>query len=307
MYFPYLKGKLNEIAAIEELETILKRKQNVIPIFEIVSSIEKNSKKIKRLLSKEIPFIMIANPIDGKYKNDYTELLDVISDFKDYSNNFTIGINITSDLSSRELDSLLDHSNGHDIAFIHHEEFKDLDDIMEFNKTKQIVYNILEEGNVSKSYKNRIKELNNAVLLNDGFNKERRNADYPKNTFFSDDMFEYEDEDYIGISDFSIVGKEYISGGGPAHAVAIHLSELYNSSIRVNHFVSDDTNYAGNIDYKFFQALKKLIDYIKREDIVETEGIKDFIHYHETNHFPNLGPAKRSSIKHHIEMISSNI
>lgn len=307
MYFPYLRGKQNEIAAIEELQTIIERERNVIPIFEMVTSLDTNSKKLKRLLTKEIPFIIIVNPIVGEYKNNYNEILRTIYELEKTSDDFMVGINITSDLTNSDFKFLIEKLKPYEIALIHHQEFNDLDYILEINNSMNIGYNILAEKDLKKTYKNRIKDLNNSVLLDDGFNKEKRNADYPSNTFFSEDIFEYKNENYVGFSDFTTVGKEYSKGGGQPYAVAIHLSQLYCDCIRVNHFISDDVNYPGNAKYKFFQALNKLVDYINNQGIIETQGIKDFKFYYEKEHYPNLGPVKRSSIKHHIEMISSNI
>ena len=79
------------------------------------------------------------------------------------------------------------------------------------------------------------------VLLRDGFER-MRNADYVLVTPFSDLHATFGDEDMDGFGDFLIVGDEYRESGGPAYAVAIHLTFIdpdQDNAMQIYHFVSD--------------------------------------------------------------------
>lgn len=53
-----------------------------------------------------------------------------------------------------------------------------------------------------------------------------KNADYPPIEEFSDLHITFGEEGMDGFGDFLIVGDDYTEGGGPAYAVAIHLTFL---------------------------------------------------------------------------------
>ena len=84
-------------------------------------------------------------------------------------------------------------------------------------------------------------EQSTRILVRDGF-KRRRNADYPAMEEFSDLHVTYGDLGMAGFGDFLIVGDVYSEGGGPAYAVAIHLTFIdpdKDDVMYVYHFVSD--------------------------------------------------------------------
>ena len=79
------------------------------------------------------------------------------------------------------------------------------------------------------------------VLLKDGFQR-RRNRDYEPVEPFSDLHATFEDEGMDGFGDFLIVGDDYSEGGGPAYAVAIHLTFIdpeQDDSMQIYHFKSE--------------------------------------------------------------------
>ena len=63
------------------------------------------------------------------------------------------------------------------------------------------------------------------VLLDDKFEKQERNADYQDedDEFFSDDHLYYKEDGFVGFSDYSVVGNEYLEAGFAPYAVAIHI------------------------------------------------------------------------------------
>lgn len=127
---------------------------------------------------------------------------------------------------------------------------------------------------------------------------------------FSDLHVTYDDLGMNGFGDFLIVGDVYSEGGGPAYAVAIHLTFIdpdKDDVMYIYHFVSDTKDTPTDPAGKFGQALAKLIKTLDSgtSKLLETEAIKEFRGLHEKGHFPGLGYVKKLSMKHHIETLAA--
>ena len=147
------------------------------------------------------------------------------------------------------------------------------------------------------------------VLVRDGFRRQK-NADYPDYERFSDLHVTYQEEGMSGFGDFLIVGDEYSEGGGPAYAVAIHITYIdpdRDDVMYVNHYVSISNSTPTDPAGKFRQALDKLIDDLDSGDsnIFESEAIQEFRELHRDRHFPGLGYVKKLAMKHHIELLAN--
>ena len=156
------------------------------------------------------------------------------------------------------------------------------------------------------------------VVVEDGFDKKIKNADYPKVTSFSSAIGEYRSLGLVGFGDYTITGNLFSEGGGPAYVVALHLSEIVESrksifsprtQIIVNHFCSENNGSYADPAGKFFDALEKLIEFLEKENsnITETYALSEFKKLYESNHFPGLGAVKKLAVSHHIETISKYI
>ena len=146
------------------------------------------------------------------------------------------------------------------------------------------------------------------VLLRDGF-KRRRNADYEPVEPFSDLHVTYSDEGMNGFGDFLIVGDDFSEGGGPAYAVAIHLTFVdpdQDDAMMIYHFVSDRQNTPKDPAGKFAEALAKMMKKLNAPNskVLETEAVKEFREFHKAGHFPGLGYVKKLSMNHHIETLA---
>jgi hypothetical protein len=135
------------------------------------------------------------------------------------------------------------------------------------------------------------------------------NREYPDVEFFSDLHATYSDEGMDGFGDFLIVGNEYSETGGPAYAVAIHLTFIdsnKDNEMHIYHFKSlrqdDPKDPAG----KFAEALEKLVDAVQKDNtqISKTSAVEEFLRLHQKGHFPGLGYVKKLSMKHHIETLA---
>ena len=112
-----------------------------------------------------------------------------------------------------------------------------------------------------------------------------------------------------GFGDFLTVGDDYSEGGGPAYAVAIHLTFINpeeDDVMYIYHFVSDTKDTPTDPAGKFAQALAKLIKKLDSgaSHLADTSAIAEFRDLHTKKHFPGLGQVKKLSMIHHIETMA---
>jgi hypothetical protein len=150
------------------------------------------------------------------------------------------------------------------------------------------------------------------VLLRDGFERKTRNADYELIEPFSDLHATYKDEQMDGFGDFLIVGDGFIEGGGPAYAVAIHLTFIdpdLDYAMQIYHFLSIRQDTPKDPAGKFGEALAKMIETLNKDGpkVLETAAVQEFRALHKQGHFPGLGYVKKLSMNHHIETLANYI
>ena len=107
-----------------------------------------------------------------------------------------------------------------------------------------------------------------------------------------------------------MVGNDYSEGGGPAYAVAIHLTYIdpgKDDVMYVYHFLSTTNNTPTDPAGKFGQALERLIGKLDSgtSNLFEGSAIEEFRELHAKKHFPGLGYVKKLSMKHHIETLAN--
>jgi len=149
----------------------------------------------------------------------------------------------------------------------------------------------------------------NRILVKDGFER-MKNSAFPPLDNFSDLHATYTDFGMDGFGDFLTVGDFYSEGGGPAYAVAIHLTFVdatQDNTMRIYHFVSDSNDTPTDPAGKFAQALQKLIAALDTgtSGLLETSAITEFRELYERQHFPGLGHVKKLSMKHHMETLAA--
>ena len=79
-YFPFLRGKQNELIALRDVAADIVRNGNVIPILEPVNSNRTTLNSINRFIEESMRFLFICNPIHGNFSDDANRLVrEVIS------------------------------------------------------------------------------------------------------------------------------------------------------------------------------------------------------------------------------------
>lgn len=308
MYYPYFRGKQYELITIRENIRLLKA-ANFVPIIEPVKeSLGGLQKALLAIKEAEAETIVIVNPFYGDHSSNGDGIATLLKEeFSDYSK-ISRGILLTEDLTVEDAFKLYAEFEGQDLTFIHagFSEAKPLvetigDDI--FN-----IRHIFNDENCGKLYQKHFRKAKR-ILLRDGFER-RTNRNHPEVEFFSDLHATFDEEGMDGFGDFLIVGDDFSESGGPAYAVAIHLTFIdsdKDDEMHIHHFKSirqdDPKDPAG----KFAEALDKLFAEISRKEskILRTSAIDEFVDLHYRRHFPGLGYVKKLSMKHHIETLAN--
>lgn len=278
----------------------------MIPIIEPVKkNLAPLEKAIGSLAKENVPFILIVNPRHGDFKNDSLPLFSNLIDttLKDYED-FSLGYIVDAESTLINIKSFLDDNTNRNIALIHNG----------YPKAKELGQLVNQFDNISKHiflddqilYRRQFnKEGVQKVLIKDGF-KKSRNKDYPEVEPFSELHLTYDELGMNGFGDFLIVGDEYSESGGPAYAVAIHLTYLNEDEVMyIRHFVSDDNETPTDPAGKFSQALNKLVVRVEEDELIyKSDAYKQYKNFHDRGHFPGLGVVKKLSMQHHIETIA---
>lgn len=308
MYYPYFRGKQYELIAIRELSELMAN-AGIVPIIEPVrealGGLEKTLDSIRNAGGKAI---IVTNPQYGDFKVDNRDVVSLMNDKYRGDDGFRHGYLLQS--RTRGMDAVEALVGNEEIApaIIHagFTEGKMLADA--FSDELRDTFNIFVESHAKYLYQKHF-EGSTRILVRDGFNR-KKNADYPEIEQFSDLHAVFEDMHFDGYGDFLTVGDNFSEGGGPAYAVAIHLT--YIDSARDNemfiyHFISDSNDTPTDPAGKFAQALGKLIGRLDSGEsgLFESSAIREFRDLHQRGHFPGLGYVKKLSIKHHVETIAA--
>ncbi|MFW1858665.1 sce7725 family protein [Acinetobacter defluvii] len=293
MYYPILRGKLNELLALRELASL--QLKFYTPVIEPVKKDIKALIKTINTLNENgvVPYIII-NPTIGDYAQSPTDLFLELKkiDGIEFEVLYSINENTKNYQDYLELGSFG--------LFIQ----KGIDqEIIEFSRSSKI--NFLQ-NDTSPNVK---RLIGNKVIYEDFFRKQKKNADYPLESPFSSLHSYFQDENNIGFSDYTITGDDFSEGGGPAYVVTIHVSYIDKKrfdELFIRHYSSEDDGTPTNPGAKFIAALEKFIHEYNEEKIpyTKTSGSEDFKTLYQLQHFPGLGQVKKNSIKHHIETIN---
>lgn len=293
MYYPILRGKLNELLALRELAPLELKK--FTPVIEPVKSdIKALIKTIEILNSNSIEPYIIINPIIGDFSKSSKILYEELKKIDHIEYQILYSINEETEKYEDFL-----HINNFGL-FIQ----KGIDqEIIAFSKHSKI--NFLQ-NDTSPNVK---KLISDKVIYEDFFRKQKKNADYPKESPFSSLHSYYKEESNIGFGDYTITGDDFSEGGGPAYVVTIHSSYIDKNrfdELFIKHYSSKDDGTPTNPGAKFREALELLVLDIEHNTtpFTKTNSLNEFKYLHSIEHFPGLGQVKKISIKHHIETIN---
>ncbi len=307
MYHPYFRGKQFELITIRESASLL-AEAGFVPIIEPVrEALGGLEKTLKAVCDAGGKAIVIVNPYHGDHRENGMSITKLLQ--QDYLGNDAIaaGILLRSDMTLEEAAAFYGKHEAHDPVFVHAGFTAPKALAEHLSERMEDICNVFVEDYAKILYRKHF-ERSTRILLRDGF-KRQRNADYPPLEEFSELNVTYEEMGMAGFGDFLIVGDDYSESGGPAYAVAIHLTFIdpdKDDVMYIYHFVSDTKDTPTDPAGKFGQALGKLVRKLDDGDskLLETNAIREFRELHAKGHFPGLGYVKKLSMKHHIETLA---
>lgn len=308
MYFPYFRGKQEEQFAVLESSA---GSDLVVPVFEPTSVSRAPARRYERICRGGRRFGLIVNSAHGQPTPTSQAVMALLDELDVVAPNVVIpAFEIRAHTALADLVGFSQKYLNRLVLLVHRSNVLPrhaLDDALRNFRVDPI--HILLEGGVPLQIVRNLRG-GGLVLLRDGFDRQPRNGDYPNRTAFDDLLYTYDGLGFSGMGDFAIVGDNYSPGGGPARHVALHVTEpAEGPTLVTNHFVSGPPATQGDVRRKYFDALQKLIAHVGSppKTPFATTGVGEYEHSHSTRHFPNLGPPKRWSIAHHLELVDSEL
>jgi len=305
-YYPYFRGKQFELILLREFSEFLS-KHDICPILEPVkSNLSPLRRTIKSLTEQETIFTLIVNPQVGDLASG-SEINHILEETLVESPQAALGIILSRDSDIDKIKSSIEARPNRVFSVIHYgfEHGKDLSAALK--ALTNIREHIFIDTFTGKLYQRYFRDGNTPrILVRDSF-KTRKNADYDESEHFSDLHITYEDEGMDGFGDYLIVGDEYSETGGPAYAVAIHVTYLNSEDdMFVYHFKSVQNASPINPAGKFYEALSEFVEKYRKPEsnIFKSRACEQFVELFKKEHFPGLGKVKQISMQHHIELIA---
>lgn len=299
MYYPILRGKLNELLALRELATLSIDKKFCPVIEPVKSTLTPLFRTIRELNDKEIVPLILMNPTVGDLEGNSSFIVEEFN--KEENLRYIPAIAVTDTLE--QVESLINQYKENEYALF----LIDGLSTAILDQSRKALLTFIS----STTAPNLINRLSNVVLYDAFFKKQKRNADYPIESPFSSLHTYYDDiKNVVGFGDYTILSEEYSENGGPAYVVTIHITYINSDKFDeafIRHYSSDnDSDTPANPGKKFIEALGKFIDEkeSKKVHFVETFGAEQFQNIYDSEHFPGLGQVKKLSIIHHIETIN---
>lgn len=305
MYFPYLRGRQFELIALRELVEQKRINERIVPIIEPIKPSTTLLKTLQAFVRNDREIAVICNPVVGEFSKKLREMCQEESKVaEDLSkllseNNKVIKSYIMNNDVALNIKDMVDKNK----FLIINSDRDSLDDFLEVYEDTLPRFTLIPDD---RAFKRVI--ANTKVLFEDNFKKKLRNIDYidKEDEFFSDNHLYYQDENFIGFADYSVVGEEFNESGFAPIAVAIHIVYFDEQKrLRIHHFVSDSNEGIEDPGGKFGEALKKLVCWCKENEVQTTLGLQEFYDYHKSEKYPGLGTVKKCSIMHHIELMSN--
>lgn len=309
MYFPYFRGKQFELIAIRDTAELLAN-AGFIPIIEPVKEALKGlDRALDAVCNAGGQAIVIVNPHHGSLAGNGAAISAFLEDVYLEHDNISAGILLKDTTTVADAMALFENHADHSPYFIHMGFLDENGLVQALGAGIAETRHVFQEQTSPVLYRKKFSGASR-VLLRDSFNKQQKNSAYPPVELFSDLHVTYDSELGLqGFADFLTVGDEFSETGGPAYAVAIHMTFIdpqKDDQMYVYHFISDTNSTPTDPAGKFAEALGKLVNKYESgsSKLFYGSALQELIALHEKQHFPGLGQVKKLSMIHHIETLA---
>src|SRR5579862_9296110 len=229
MYFPYLYGRRSELLALRDAASEFDLSATVAPVIEPVNEDTGSIKRcLQHLGSHGLYTTVIVNPRQGDFRTANTNRLRraLASDFSQRPS-LLPGLLCDQHTLRADVIAFLEAYPRREVTLLYCGPQLGVSDIRSFAEEQRVRFHISLRGQMPTSLR-AVLPRGKAVDIRDGFNALARNADYAGTEYFSDSHESFR-ADAVGYGDYSVIGAVYHAGGGPAHAVAIHITFVHSS------------------------------------------------------------------------------
>ena len=227
MYYPYLRGRQNELLGLQELLESNRLSEKVVPVIEPVRFNVTFINTLKKFIEKKHGIIVVRNPEVGKFYDEYEEAKkknvdkeQLLKEYEDtlYSSNISNAYLMNVDIVKAILEKEMKDSEQLYLISKNKGDYQYYEEYGEKLMTKAA---FIPAGDMD--FKDVVE--GETIGLDDSYKKKKKNADYMKepDEFFSKNHLTFKKRAYQGFSDYSIVGNEYEESGFAPLAIAIHI------------------------------------------------------------------------------------
>ncbi len=310
MYFPYLRGKQNELLALRECAGKLSKSGKIVPIIEpVTKSFSAILRCINTLCEQNADYIVVYNSPSGDIGKSPVLMNQLIEDIKTNTQSQHFAFILSSSTKASELRSFLKDIGERKYSFIHSSAYPDAESLFDLSAAPNFGHHIFISSNVSRAYKKQFIDFSR-VNIRGSFRTVNKNSEYsdPDHEFFTDDHLTYIDDGFSGFGDYTTLPEKFKSGGFQPYTAALHLTHEVNGTldIWVRHFLSKAYEYPTSDQAALIhEALPAMIEFITEHKgyFSFSESVKEIIKIHKEGRSTNLGYMKKLAIKHHIELL----
>lgn len=298
MYLPYLRGRQYELLAIRELLENSLLGLHVMPVIEPIKLSFTLLKTLESFRDAHQPIAVVQNPQVGNFSGE----MDAAEETDPLKLKYLTCLAHPNLIHAYYVTPRLLHEPPEvprERLMLIHQDKNLLDDYTDHVLGDPAAYQLVPDARTFRPVRKR------RVILDDPFQKQMRNADYADRAdeFFSSEHLYYQDDGFVGFSDYSIVGDDFSESGFAPFAVAIHIVYFDDKlNLRVRHFLSDTNEDTSDPAGKFYEAVTKLAHWNKQRGL-KTRAIRVFEEHFRDGTYPGLGTVKKLSIMHHIELL----
>lgn len=307
MYFPYLHARQMELLALRDNASRLVR-WNTVPVFEPVKTGPRDLIRCLGELERNgVPSYVVVNPRRGEFARGVPDTWTTpVNAVVGSSTVIRPAFQISRTTTRTQLRNFLAVQAGRHVGVVvHTAEIPPNDLSTDLVRSNAIVF--LHARSNPGMYA-RALAPGTAVEIEDSFTAQVRNADYNGEEWFTSSHLNYRQSGLPGFSDFGPLPSTFSLSGGPAAAVAIHLTyqRPADGSLWVEHFVSDSTALGdGDRASKMGEATAKVAAAVRANPakFVLTDGLQAFLTQDATRMPTDLGTSKRQQLAHHLATV----
>lgn len=312
MYYPYLRGRGEELSAIIATAGLIGINGKIIPVIEPVRDGQRAMSTLNNCATAcraaGVTLGFIVNPAVGDFHANLPSLAPYLGLIQSCCNVIPFFI-INAATVAREVNAFLAANSKGQIGFVHYSEPSNNKNILgSLVPVATRTTHLFIEGRCSVAYIGGVGPATK-ILIRDGFVRRNRNADYPdrRPEYFYDLHATYGSFGYDGFGDFLTIGIEYVETGAAPRAVALHLTHGNSQTIQCTHFVSTSNATIANRDGKYREALNSLYTFSRANPTTfrNSVAVREFLQDHTNGTPTSLGMMKRRSMRNHLEMMCS--